>query len=214
MAKGQREGDRVGAGEYQPVADNWVARIWFLNAISCFAPHVYDEMIAIGMGVSENDSPDDTERPVPNAIANWAVRRQISYPWVLSAAVGTLRTIAAMPELRCRRGWHSVPITVRWEPHFPIEGWNPVKERETQFRGRIEAHIAAVRIQMESLGYQTTPEKRNVEKHVEWLVRYQVEGWSWDQILAADDRLQDADVSTIRKAVTAAARLVGIKLRT
>lgn len=112
----------------------------------------------------------------------------------------------------------------------PLDWWDPTIERKSDAWQRITDKIEKrLRCYFDSLertftqhaakkpmdepidalvGYRKTPRKRAL-KHFEWLARYQVLGWSYEQIAHE----KPLDRKTVEKGVKQAAELVGLALR-
>jgi hypothetical protein len=212
MPKGQSEQKRVGWGEYVSPDYNDAARCLFLNAVLAYAPEVLDELCSIGGQLS----PDDLEPCSACALAPlqaWATKWGLTDSWALETARATLKFHAAIPELRTYRQWPWMALGARWEPaEWPILiTWDPLREREAAFRQRVDVYIGQIHMRAKGLGLLKSPEKREPE-HVLWLVRYQVNDWTYEQILD-EYRSPDTDISTVEKAVRETARLIGLTLR-
>jgi hypothetical protein len=100
-------------------------------------------------------------------------------------------------------------------------GWDPRQDTWTEFEGMLDEafkkYKKLYRKRTEDFmlknGYIEGQEKRNIE-HFQWLVRYQIQGWSIKEIAdkySSLDKIVSEDV--VNKALHNTAKLVGLKLR-
>lgn len=170
--------------------------------------------------------------PVKKALQEWGGRFHLGDDWLLETA---LETVAWW-----RAHWRSLPpghenAKLEWAPRFfcykkrtgekfsiELPEWDYVlyTEKEAkdwymkQFEVILEDYLETTK---KESNWIPAKKKRNRE-HFDWLVRYVVQGWSYEEIAQEytdADPFGDAVISedAIRKAVTATAKLVGLKLR-
>ena len=201
MQKGSRLKSRLSPGEYEPDRPNDQARALFLQKISELTPHVLENLSTCGLGQERE----------------WAERWHLTDEWLIDVARDTLTTWLKYPE-HSRGQWADPTqgdLVPDW-PNIPLgplgtQSWDPIFESETAFRSRIEQHILDVRKVAETTGHIKPREKRNL-KHFSWLVRFQVNEWSAERIL---NKFLDenAELTTITKALRDTANLIGLTLR-
>lgn len=106
---------------------------------------------------------------------------------------------------------------------FPTFEWEVDVESESDMKRRImKALEAELEVQTKRIralmvmrtGWQEPANKqRKVENHAEWLVRYQVQGWSQTQIAEHYSLGTNLDESTVSKAINKMAKKLSLKLR-
>lgn len=114
--------------------------------------------------------------------------------------------------------WENQPS--RYDPPLPmLPPFEPQVETREDYKRKIEpiidAYIERSLERAEQEGFKPPPKKRKLEEHCEWLVRYQIQGWTHSQI--ADEYYENTERAlgedTIGKAVRNTAHLVKITLR-
>jgi hypothetical protein len=179
-------------------------------------------------------TPLGSPKPSPDEIAAfkrrleaWVCRFSLSDQWLLEVALMTLeRWKNASAELAALN-WAGLPFRPPPLPpegrefDFHDDGWHLEDESSSEFASRVMAAFKqqlvtykdAIRESMRELGLSLPPEIRQPE-HYDWLVLYQVRGLSPAQIadLMSTDKKTLTD-STVFKAVSKTAELVGLRLR-
>lgn len=99
-----------------------------------------------------------------------------------------------------------------WDPR--IETWSEFEETlDDAFKKYKQLYKERTQLLMEEHGYTEGKHKRNKE-HFEWLVRYQLQEWSINEIADYYSTKNTILVEdTIRKALTSTAKLIGLRLR-
>jgi hypothetical protein len=209
--KGQGRRVRLGTGDYVPAgAANGFARVAYLQAVSRCVPEAMAPLRTI-----EQD--DETQ------LIAWAEQWGFTDEWALSSVRRHLPFWHAEPD---NLGRWVIFTVVSWEPSygqdillpngvnatlFPFLTWNPIAETEASFRARVDEYIEAMKA---SPGMEQTPKKVDVDRHFEWLALHHVARCSYNAIA---ERYQTADlssdISTISRAITTCAALIGLTLR-
>lgn len=167
------------------------------------------------------------------ALAAWQQRHNLTESWVEETAIRTLVGWALWPPSADGGEWHC------FRPAFPgashgtelrlaVEiAWDPVTEPRTDARQRLLDELSALcREQVESFldsvedavrerGLEDVPHHPQGQRHLRWLVRYQVDGEGFTEI-AGEDLPADPKGSgrkTVASGVRQAAKLVGLTLR-
>lgn len=161
--------------------------------------------------------------PLRTALRRWANEHHLNIDWILFAARDTLGQwqFQGPPE---RLSWH-YPFVIAYVGNqhkfsFQPRGWAPEAETRAEATARLRTEFSQYlakyldgveRILSDSPGWRRTPAKRGSasENHFEWLVRYQVCGWS-KSTLARDHH---ASFDTVDDALKRTAALIGIPLR-
>lgn len=207
-----------------PPGPNLLAQWLFLDAVRRCVPEALSELAAIAPSLPDdsfNRGTWDQEAPLRawcerfgfTTAPEWKGDRD----WLLTVARGTAVVMRYTP-LRA-------PAEFEWlfEPSYrklktetvASLRWNLAEETEALFRGRVETYIGQVKAAAGERGWTEAPEKRKLEQHMEWLALYQVGGRTEAEIatLTNADGENPPDVSTISRAITETARLIGLRLR-
>ncbi len=102
----------------------------------------------------------------------------------------------------------------RWYPQYEFRA-DISRWLRKQFDQDLVAYLDAVEKQMETAGLVKTPTKRprrggDSMQHFDWLVRFQVQGWTQARIAAENSNL---DISTVADALRSSATLIGLTRR-
>jgi hypothetical protein len=146
-------------------------------------------------------------RRLQKALLNWAVRYHacvdgVIVDWLLQTALKTLeawrRSLGRIEEVWIRDreepgklhtekrylwalGLMGLPAPLIEDYVFKSRGWNPAvetrREAELRIRQDLRGYLDRQEATVRGHGWEPTPEKRN-PAHLEWFVRYQVEGLS------------------------------------
>lgn len=165
------------------------------------------------------------------ALVAWAQRHHLSDNWLLEVALSTAN--------RWHEQQQGTAST-REDPHEPIgfvrplivgvntfpsaftfthDGWVPTWETRANYVAGLEkalkealrAHLDNRETEVRNRGLKPSPLKREVDRDLDWLIRRQVQGWTWIQI-QRESRVQ-ASRSTIRDSVGRMADELGLTLR-
>jgi hypothetical protein len=183
----------------------------YLQAVSRCVPEALSALLTLKVG-------DDAQ------IAAWAERWGFTDEWALSTVRAHLPLWQEAPETL---GQALIVSVASWEPTYDEDirlpngvavsfvrylTWNPIAESERAFRARVETYIEAMKA---APGMESTPEKKiDDDRHFEWLAQHHVARCSYSAIA---ERYQTADssldISTISRAITTCAALIGLTLR-
>ena len=210
----KRPSQRLGiGGEMVPPGPNLLAQGLFLEAVWRCVPEALVALATIAPSLPDdyfNQGNKDQEQPLREWCEHWG----FTTDWLLTVARRTATRMRHEPDASGKLEWVFGPSygKLKTETVAPLH-WNPSEETEAQFRGRVDAYIAAVKGVAEALDWTDAPEKRMLE-HFDWLARYQVEGWTQAKI---NERYQDEkgrpDVPAVSRALTSTAKLIGLQLR-
>ena len=156
----------------------------------------------------------------------WAKKFHLAEPWVLDAACLTMA------------GWHWFGYSPKWWPisearkaglpmRFEHPGWHPWQDRAeagktiaAAFKAALEQYLNG---EAEARDWIETPERREIEKHLEMLVRWQCQKWTYRQIAqeysygkTTKTKKGDKDhtgISGVSKALDSTAKLIGLSRR-
>jgi hypothetical protein len=151
------------------------------------------------------------------APALWTTRYHLETPWAIDQAETTRDAwVRGHEELRRDAKVVAASVSAAMVPEPPpleIEAWNPEGESVEEYEKRVRE--AARRHREEVLrmaDYQQAPAFRDVKRDLRWLVQFQVQGMSWEQVATA----HSAKVNwfTVRKAVERMADFLELPLRT
>ncbi|MFI5168080.1 MAG: hypothetical protein ACHQQS_15845 [Thermoanaerobaculales bacterium] len=159
------------------------------------------------------------------ALEAWADGHELRDDWLLRIALHTVASwlAASWAGHEPPVGFESPPFGAHWFRTIPFTfrypAWNPTHDPWPAYnealRKALDRAIHAYRDRSEAeprkRGLRPAPEKREIDRHLDWLVKFQVEGKSYNKI-AKDPGAPD--VRTVQRAVTDTARLVGLTLRT
>jgi hypothetical protein len=209
---------------YEPQKNSGIvvqaARMYFLDTINDIAPEVAEGLLHV---FTEPNREPEKDHNLKASLTRWAQSFNLNEPWVLEAAVHTMmrwnkvftsddyntRIYSVMfPKLVTdtkKREFEELTATYpRYKTSFTTRAWNPLKESEEAFLTRakddfeayISAYTAHIKNSLRKRGWQPVPKLRKIE-HFEWLVRYQVQGWSHAKIaehyqLASNDVVSKA----------------------
>ncbi|HAI20687.1 MAG TPA: hypothetical protein DCM14_02090 [Clostridiales bacterium UBA8153] len=232
---------RLGGEYYQPEEGGALGEAYapFLHAVERLCPEVLkslrDEVRESLESLEDEDLlsfwRSEDRYPDELILEAWAERFNINVPWILGVANDTLEVWWKHPDTMEPLQWMwwlgpGYPRACAWlelrtAPFtFGGEAWLPIKERRQVFVERtraafereLGAYVEGIGRLAQDAGLEKTPEKRKLV-HFDWLVHYQVQGWSMRKI--ADHYSGEGVLSedTIAKGVRQAAKLVGLKLR-
>ncbi|MBC7075997.1 MAG: hypothetical protein H5T98_08005 [Syntrophomonadaceae bacterium] len=171
----------------------------------------------------------------------WARRFNLKAPWVQEQALTTLDLWRQHPTIIEWRPleWGVLDLgEAYWgavsekEQQLTFTAtWDPISESQTQAMARIQDEfnrylkefMSGLKAKAKQRGWVKPREKRTRSGedpllHFKWLVRYQVQGWGYEEIsqeFTDQDPLGEAVITTdaIRKAITATAELISLQLR-
>ncbi len=160
-------------------------------------------------------------RPLEDAIISWAERYHlgrefwtVDAEWVYDAALDTLDRWELEPEAletayfgSRRIGWDAEALETPPSP----PAYDPVFDEKTEYLERVKRYMDEVERQARLV---KAVDKENLQ-HVDWVVRYQVQGWSHAAIRDEypKDEIELYDTSNISKSLRDTARSLGLKLR-
>lgn len=174
--------------------------------------------------VAADDVP--AARELREAVLTWSRRYHLNAEWCLERALQTLRAWHRLPaDSRLRSEWDHEAVTIflpvsvdQRRFTFTHPGWELTTDNVTRaelervVRAAFEAHLSDYLDSMETLahaaGMERTPQKRRLD-HFDWLVYYQVERWSHQEI--AEEA--GVDRTTVRDGLKTTAREIGLRLR-
>ncbi len=141
-------------------------------------------------------------------LGEFAERPSYYARWIFLHCV-KLNAPEVLPELP--KDWHGRGV-VEHQPEYPLPPWEPRWETAKAFRRRINAYIKHVSQRELASGVVRIPELRNGQ-HFEWLVLYHVKGKTLEDVAQECQSEKGLDVSTVGRAVTTLAGLIGLTLR-
>jgi hypothetical protein len=186
--------NRTTLGEFAE-RPSYYARWIFLHCVTLNAPEVLESLSEVAEG--------------DKALEDWASEHGFADPWLLEIARATREAIQRYPELP--KDWHGRGV-VEHQPEYPLPPWEPRWETAKAFRRRINAYIKHVSQRELASGVVRIPELRNGQ-HFEWLVLYHVKGKTLEEVAQECQSEKGLDVSTVGRAVTKLAGLIGLTLR-
>lgn len=195
------------------------------------------------MGVRITDESNMPQLPAERlklfetSLRTWAGRWNICVEWVLNRAKEALAYWAMSPpedraavEGQCPQGWERHPLAgwpekdffniVKPRPKPPL--WNPSAESWDEYIASLEDYRREVLAAWKEHGWTKARVKRSrsgpADIHYEWLVRYQLLKESHKEIAEISDAADPIgksfiDVSTVRRGIAGAAKLIGLPLR-
>ncbi len=176
-------------------------------------------------------------------LSTWSSHWNLTDDWALDSAIRTLRSMEAKSRRRASvdidgelvllppwvvAGARIVPFT------FERRGWIPQKQQwiayQAETREEFEHQLKKYRDDWASWleasgpwrpGLKRSPEKRtrggdDAFRHSDWLVRFQVQGWTHERIAKEYDRAYDDAVrktNTVADAIRETAKLIGLTRR-
>jgi hypothetical protein len=170
------------------------------------------------------------------ALRTWADRWHLTGAWCLNDALFTLRHSTRNPGADPRSfAMRATTLTTAVPPTFTFrEEWGYAwtseaafrEWAERRFREALDAFVARVNADAAAAGLEQTPERRELVKHLDMLVRWQCQhrsGWTLRRIadtygygeLKTSDRLdkKHTGISGVKKALTSAAVTIGLERR-
>ena len=188
------------------------------------APSIYEDVRWEGPA----ELPTDAAKWEREIIA-WAEQFHLAEPWVLDAACLTMA------------GWHRFGYSPKWWPIceakkagpvrpmcFEHAGWEMPWEDRQEAEDRIKAAFSDAleqylnEMETEARGWIETPEKREFHKHLEMLVRWQCQKWTYRRIAEkygyGEMKTDQGDkrhtgISGVSKALDSTAKLIGLSRR-
>lgn len=178
--------------------------------------------------VENSEEPDYVA--IREAVEAWASRWNLQEPWVIKTGLHTLgmwqtgnkQTNFYPP------GVHLKPDTSLLSreafPHTLVEhfkdfmGWEPTAEEAPEFRRRflslceelVNSHIATQKKSLKKRDDPETKKKRELARHMQWLIRYQIDDQKTYTKLA---KRVHREKQTVIDGIGKAAELVGLTLR-
>jgi hypothetical protein len=170
------------------------------------------------------------EAAVPESVSRlreralkWAKGWNLSDAWILDAVFRTLAVLVTHPSFEGFRPPHFFDLAERAPPFtFQHSGWQPHWKSRASFLGELrEDFELAARKYMKAReeeatrrGFEPAPMKKaqlgaNALQHFEWLVRFQVEGWTHERIKDEYGRSRSSVTTAIRET----ANLIGLTRR-
>jgi hypothetical protein len=173
------------------------------------------------------------------ALRAWGRRHNLTDDWLFDIALRTLSNWQEWEEATRERGdsedpWHPTRPSSFADPLFVdiacgdfrfrhdawVPTWEPWQEYHHAARAKFEEALRQYREEQERIakqgGFVLSPEKREIERHLEWLVRFQVTNWTYKKIVDENTgrRAASLDIRGVQRAVHDAAELLGLTLRT
>ena len=169
-----------------------------------------------------------------DALLMWARKYHIAEPWLLDVALWTLQCWIAGRELKkfVPLDFLQIPPEPPRQIRFTHPGWHPTSstwptyERKVQqaFTEALCEYRDALRKAARDQGPQPGLKKRKLDRHLEWLVLWQVGHWTYRQIaekygvgetkqVGTPIRTKNTGITTVRDGLKSAANLIGVTLR-
>lgn len=197
------------------------------------APRLPGQLVPVLSVLPPEDAKVVTERleSLERILTDWATAHRVLEGWVLDRLLGHIHDEAAAQG--AFPAWFFTiprPPNVPWPNAFEISvpTWNPLLETRAEAQKRIFAEVKKqvtaslneVEEQAEVAGLERVVEKRPRPKksrrrpdrflHLEWLVRYQVQGWTYDKIRKEYDL---RSIDSVARACRDTAKLLGLTTR-
>lgn len=207
--------------------DQVVARLLFLRTVQNLAPHVVNELAKearsafvelerVYAATVESAVLTELARVLPEAnrlqtkLAGWGERYHLTgAPWIIDAALKYLKhydpaSPSALP-------FASSGAVGYWVPSPEIQNfpaYRPDVESASEFWARTQSHVQQQEQSYRRGGLKPAPYRPNLEKHIEWLVRFQVLEVRYEELEIGKDA---KDPSEVRKYTKAVAELLPLK---
>ncbi len=165
------------------------------------------------------------------ALAAWAQRHHLSDNWLLEVALSTANRWDEQQQgsASTREDPHEPtgfvrPLSVGVNTFastftFTHDGWVPTWETRANYIAGLQkaleealrAHLDSRETEARNRGLKRSSSKREVDRDLDWLIRWQVQGWTWTRI-QRESRVR-VSRSTIRDSVGHMANELGLTLR-
>jgi hypothetical protein len=210
-----------------------VGRIVFLSRIERVAPEVlrtlHDEVLPVYRAERAREAPNGVaDSPgLADTLDGWARQWHLTDDWLMQDALHTMDWWVRAPQSTARLQWHPdgwgsmvhepEPLTLSWQP--TLIRWDEFERHAREAMSRYRAEVDAW---ARERGLERAPEKnaprrsRDPGAHFEWLIRYQVQGWTHAKIAQHYARAYDAakrSSPTVSRALHETAALIGLTLR-
>lgn len=197
-------------------------------------PTKEQDLTPITSAVSEHDKGQVREsiQRMTRTMLDWAERHRLAEEWVLDLLLGRLSDQVNQPSgpLSWSLRYPGAGVS-RWnkEISLPAMLWNPLLERRSKARDRmmdeltrrLDSALDAIEREAEAEGLERVRKKRprtfkrdtkrgDPYLHLEWLIRYQVQSWTYEQIA---EKYSGRTVQTIYYACRKMADEIGLKKR-
>ena len=202
----------VGRGEYEPPGhQNYTGRNAFLRALRFFAPGVLNELVALSTIESAADRYQQVDA--------YLTARRLTAPGRRGRRDDWLR--AALHQTGDR--WRRHPVALEYRDLAPLSAayfmsaetleWDPVTEREVDFRARVDAYVTRRHVEASAGGLVPSTQSVEWARDAEWLVRYHVLEQTYSSIADSYVGPEAVGEDVVRKAVAALAKSIGLPLR-
>lgn len=172
--------------------------------------------------------------PLKEVLNEWSDKYNLSDDWIIESAVNTLNAWSLEIPLDDELYWADVKHIMYPSPfprkchrlNFNHSGWDPVRYTWKQakkiimndFKHFLEGeYYKKVSRLVEKAGIKPPIVKRQSQRHINWLIAYQIYNKSYTDICneESDNRPDDKslDNSTIIKGIKSTAKLIGLTLR-
>jgi hypothetical protein len=194
--------------------------------------------------IFEGETPSALQRQLFSSLRKWANGYHVGAPWVLDAALDTLHDWLTTTRRKLIWIYPSeleAPLVTENETYFHLRhyGWDVRSETRVDFEKAVRAafeaylehYLAEIAQKATRMGWKRTSEwrvrnDRDPGERFEWLVRWQVQGWTKNAIAnhykighqrRAGKRLgkegAKAGVSTLQNALIATSKEIALPLR-
>ncbi len=203
-------------GEQPPAPSNWLLR-WVTKLLRLIRGRAEQAVYRRA----------EQDPVLKDRLVTWATKFRICEDWVLKSALGTLRfwSLGASSLIWIHPASLQSSALTDDERRFAFEhpGWYPELLTQEQAEANIRLVFdASLRLYFERIealakdrGLKRTPAKRSrsgqsARRHFEWLVRWQVQGWTQRSIA---DEADLEDTKTVAAGIKAAADAIGLTRR-
>jgi hypothetical protein len=177
------------------------ARRRFLEAVDSIEPKVRESLRDL--------------QPLLGEVKKWARRWNLSAPWILDVAIASL-ILWKNQDLSPDREW-AFPFHVDRSfesEEFRVRGFNPARETQKEYQEEVayclRRYLARMDAEVRDRGLEPVPDRRQREgDHFDWLVRYQISGWSFYRIANA----RKIDQRAVSRAIKSLAADLPIRLK-
>jgi hypothetical protein len=223
---------RLGPGAFQDparptTAATQEARLDFFDVLNRVAPEVggslQEEVLPLfqevgldaftdtydGLMEMEEDEVVGSVQSAKRALVDWAAEFHLLAPWVLCAA---LRSMRLWDRDYCKGRFVEISMVLGGVPRLKLPGWNPTLMTWDRYLRRVNNQLREYRnaIEKKAKAAGLEPAKQKYEPlHFEWVVRFQVQGWSKAKIA----RKYLRDPSTVHEGIQSTAELIDLPLR-
>lgn len=132
---------------------------------------------------------------------DWHLCEHPCEQWIADCIVMTVHDYRADPALIGKEWTMPWPVDRRFET-LRLDPWYPTEESEADFRKRIEQYIGLVKRKAKTDGLRPEPERRQLPRHLKWLIRHKVLKKSFYKI-AANEKINTRAISRAIKEIAA-----------